>query len=294
MPAPRLPTACPRPARTTAPAAPGASAPRDRAGAGSFARGAPPHRRGQAHGGRRACRRGRRRARLTRSPRTPPSGSSRSARDARGRPAAGASPRASSSCWATARPSCASRPPDPSDDDVYISAAQVRRCELVSGDRVTGPVRMPRRSERYPSLVRIDTINGALGRRGVRRDALRRSARAVSERAACPGLSGRDAAGDRVAHAARPRFAGGARRSGARRQDRDAAPAARRRRGARGPAGHARARRLPSGGDRRLAGGPGAACGRAQLRRVGGLSGPGHRARAGGGKAGRLARRATR
>jgi len=52
-------------------------------------------------------------------------------------------------------------PPEPSDDDLYISAAQVRRCELVSGDRVTGPVRMPRRSERYPSLVRIDTINGA-------------------------------------------------------------------------------------------------------------------------------------
>jgi transcription termination factor Rho len=52
-------------------------------------------------------------------------------------------------------------PPEPSDDDVYISAAQVRRCELVSGDRVAGPVRTPRRSERYPSLVRIDTINGA-------------------------------------------------------------------------------------------------------------------------------------
>jgi transcription termination factor Rho len=52
-------------------------------------------------------------------------------------------------------------PPDPSDDDVYISAAQVRRCELVSGDKVTGPVRPPRRSERYPSLVRVDTINGA-------------------------------------------------------------------------------------------------------------------------------------
>jgi transcription termination factor Rho len=51
-------------------------------------------------------------------------------------------------------------PPDPSDDDVYISAAQVRRCELVSGDKVAGPVRSPRRSERYPSLVRIDTING--------------------------------------------------------------------------------------------------------------------------------------
>jgi transcription termination factor Rho len=52
-------------------------------------------------------------------------------------------------------------PPEPSDDDVYISAAQVRRCELVSGDRVTGPLRRPRRSERYPSLVRVDTINGA-------------------------------------------------------------------------------------------------------------------------------------
>jgi transcription termination factor Rho len=52
-------------------------------------------------------------------------------------------------------------PPDPSDGDVYVSAAQVRRCELVSGDRVSGPVRKPRRSERYPSLVRVDTINGA-------------------------------------------------------------------------------------------------------------------------------------
>jgi transcription termination factor Rho len=51
-------------------------------------------------------------------------------------------------------------PPEPSDDDVYISGAQVRRCELVSGDRVGGPARRPRRSERYPSLVRVDTING--------------------------------------------------------------------------------------------------------------------------------------
>jgi len=50
--------------------------------------------------------------------------------------------------------------PEPSDDDVYISAAQVRRCELVNGDRVSGPVRAPRRSERYPSLVRVEEING--------------------------------------------------------------------------------------------------------------------------------------
>jgi transcription termination factor Rho len=50
--------------------------------------------------------------------------------------------------------------PEPSDDDVYVSAAQVKRCELVSGDRVAGPMRTPRRSERFPSLVRVDTING--------------------------------------------------------------------------------------------------------------------------------------
>ena len=52
------------------------------------------------------------------------------------------------------------RPPDPSDDDVYISAAQVKRCELVSGDVISGPPRAPRRSERFPSLIRVDAING--------------------------------------------------------------------------------------------------------------------------------------
>jgi transcription termination factor Rho len=51
-------------------------------------------------------------------------------------------------------------PPEPSDDDVYVSAAQVKRCELLSGDRIAGPRRPPRRSERFASLVRIDTING--------------------------------------------------------------------------------------------------------------------------------------
>ncbi len=46
------------------------------------------------------------------------------------------------------------------DSDVYISAAQVRRCELDSGDRVSGPLRDPRGSERHPSLVRVQNING--------------------------------------------------------------------------------------------------------------------------------------
>jgi transcription termination factor Rho len=55
-----------------------------------------------------------------------------------------------------------------SDGDVYVSAAQARRCELVGGDRVAGPVRPPRRSERHPSLVRIDTINGVPADEAVR------------------------------------------------------------------------------------------------------------------------------
>src|SRR5437764_10367908 len=50
-------------------------------------------------------------------------------------------------------------PPEQSDDDVYISAAQVKRCELIPGDRISGIRRAARRSERFASLIRIDTIN---------------------------------------------------------------------------------------------------------------------------------------
>src|SRR5712691_10460560 len=48
-----------------------------------------------------------------------------------------------------------------SRDDVYISPAQIRRCELRAGDAVSGPLRPPRRNERHPSLVRVETVNGA-------------------------------------------------------------------------------------------------------------------------------------
>jgi transcription termination factor Rho len=44
--------------------------------------------------------------------------------------------------------------------EVYVSAGQVRRCEIVDGDTVSGPTRAARRSERFPSLVRVETING--------------------------------------------------------------------------------------------------------------------------------------
>jgi transcription termination factor Rho len=47
------------------------------------------------------------------------------------------------------------------DDDVYVSASQVRRCELRPGDEVSGPAREPRRGERHRALVHVDKVNGA-------------------------------------------------------------------------------------------------------------------------------------
>ncbi|HEX6601643.1 MAG TPA: Rho termination factor N-terminal domain-containing protein [Solirubrobacterales bacterium] len=50
---------------------------------------------------------------------------------------------------------------DPADDDVYVSASQIRRCELRAGDEVTGVARDPRRGERHRALVRVERVNGA-------------------------------------------------------------------------------------------------------------------------------------
>jgi transcription termination factor Rho len=50
---------------------------------------------------------------------------------------------------------------EPADGDVYISASQIRRCELRPGDEVTGPAREPRRGERHRALVHVDAVNGA-------------------------------------------------------------------------------------------------------------------------------------
>jgi transcription termination factor Rho len=52
-------------------------------------------------------------------------------------------------------------PAGQSREDVYVSPAQIRRCEMRAGDEVSGPARAPRRNERHPSLVRIETVNGA-------------------------------------------------------------------------------------------------------------------------------------
>jgi len=48
----------------------------------------------------------------------------------------------------------------PGRGDPHVSPAQIRRCELRPGDEVAGPVRPPRRSERHPSLIRVETVNG--------------------------------------------------------------------------------------------------------------------------------------
>ncbi len=47
------------------------------------------------------------------------------------------------------------------DEDVYVSASQIRRCELRSGDTVEGPARGARRGERHRALVRVEKVNGA-------------------------------------------------------------------------------------------------------------------------------------
>ena len=48
----------------------------------------------------------------------------------------------------------------PGPDDVFVSAQQIRRFGLMTGDCVIGQVRPPKQGERYFSLARIDTVNG--------------------------------------------------------------------------------------------------------------------------------------
>ncbi len=52
------------------------------------------------------------------------------------------------------------RADDLPDAGVYVSPAQIRRCELRSGDEISGPIRAARRGERRPSMVRIEMVNG--------------------------------------------------------------------------------------------------------------------------------------
>ncbi len=49
--------------------------------------------------------------------------------------------------------------PDPTAD-IYVADTQIKRFDLRTGDMVSGPVRPPKDSERYWSLLRVQTING--------------------------------------------------------------------------------------------------------------------------------------
>jgi hypothetical protein len=48
----------------------------------------------------------------------------------------------------------------PSPQDIYVSASQVRRFGLRTGDRVTGQTRQPKEQEKYWGMLRVDTVNG--------------------------------------------------------------------------------------------------------------------------------------
>ncbi|WP_092481926.1 transcription termination factor Rho [Desulfoscipio geothermicus] len=47
----------------------------------------------------------------------------------------------------------------PSYDDIYVSASQIRRFDLRTGDLVAGHVRGPKDSERYSALLRVEQVN---------------------------------------------------------------------------------------------------------------------------------------
>jgi len=48
----------------------------------------------------------------------------------------------------------------PSPEDVYVSQSQIRRFGLRNGDLVIGQVRPPKETERWYSLLRVETVNG--------------------------------------------------------------------------------------------------------------------------------------
>ena len=48
----------------------------------------------------------------------------------------------------------------PGPNDIYVSQSQIRRFSLKTGDTVIGHVRPPKEGERYPALLRVESVNG--------------------------------------------------------------------------------------------------------------------------------------
>src|SRR3990167_5669388 len=59
----------------------------------------------------------------------------------------------------------------PSQDDIYISASQIRRFNLRNGDLIEGVARRPKENERYWGLLKVENVNGqAVEKMGERKD----------------------------------------------------------------------------------------------------------------------------
>src|SRR5215213_9517560 len=53
-----------------------------------------------------------------------------------------------------------------SKGDVYVSTSQIKRFNLRRGDLVVGQIRPAREGEKYPAMVRIETVNGQEPQKG--------------------------------------------------------------------------------------------------------------------------------
>src|SRR5437868_9611452 len=47
----------------------------------------------------------------------------------------------------------------PGPDDIYVSPSQIRKCDLRTGDTISGQVRPPHEGEKYFALVKIEAVN---------------------------------------------------------------------------------------------------------------------------------------
>jgi transcription termination factor Rho len=47
----------------------------------------------------------------------------------------------------------------PGPDDIYVSASQIRRFDLHTGDTVSGQIRPPKEGERYFALIKVEAVN---------------------------------------------------------------------------------------------------------------------------------------
>src|ERR671933_2259477 len=48
---------------------------------------------------------------------------------------------------------------NPAPDDIYVSATQIKKFNLKTGDWVAGKVRPPKASEKYYGLLRVEAVN---------------------------------------------------------------------------------------------------------------------------------------